>query len=61
MPNGGAYLRTCIYDLGSNTAGTLGVPLREAPTPAAAAKSSRANPVAPQTAKTNEELLFLAS
>ena len=27
-----------IYDLGSSTAGTLGMPLREAPTPTAAAK-----------------------
>jgi hypothetical protein len=38
VPKGDAYLRTGIYDLGSNTAGTLGVPLREAPTPTAAAK-----------------------
>ena len=38
VPKGDVYLRTGIYDLGSNTAGTLGMPLREAPTPAAAAK-----------------------
>ena len=38
VPKGDTYLRTGIYDLGSNTAGTLGVPLREAPTPTAAAK-----------------------
>jgi hypothetical protein len=38
VPKGDVYLRTGIYDLGSNTAGTLGMPLREAPTPATAAK-----------------------
>jgi hypothetical protein len=38
VPKGDVYLRTRIYDLGSSTAGTLVVPLREAPTPSAAAK-----------------------
>jgi hypothetical protein len=38
VPRGDVYLRTGIYDLGSNTAGTLGVPLREAPTPTVVAK-----------------------
>jgi hypothetical protein len=38
VPKGDVYLRTGIYDLGSNAAGTLGMPLREAPTPAALAK-----------------------
>jgi hypothetical protein len=38
VPKGDAYRHTGTCDLGSNTAGTLGVPLREAPTPTAAAK-----------------------
>jgi hypothetical protein len=38
VPKGDVYLRTRIYDLGSSTAGTLVVPLRDAPTPSAAAK-----------------------
>jgi hypothetical protein len=38
VPKGDLYLRTGTYDLGSNTAGTLGAPWREATTPTAAAK-----------------------
>ena len=37
VPKGDAYLRSGLDDRGSNTAGTLGVPWREAPTPTAAA------------------------
>ncbi len=38
VPREDVYLRTGIYDMGSDAAGTLGVPLHEAPTPAPPAK-----------------------
>lgn len=38
VPKQDVYLRTGIYDMGSDAAGTLGVPLRDAPTPATVAK-----------------------
>jgi hypothetical protein len=38
VPGEDVYLRTGIYDIGSDAAGTLGFPLYEAPTPATAAR-----------------------
>jgi len=39
VPEEGVYLRTGVYDMGSDAAGTLGLPLRDAPAvPTAAAK-----------------------